>query len=169
MPKRKDENAPYWRMIRDYERQIITYALEQGHTITKTARLLGISVNYLSERTRELGVAPDKSATKKATSNGARKRPTQPAAPQADARPALTLVASDENEADDWADVDLEEDSDDGDDDSDDGDDDGDGDEEGDDDDDGDGDDDDGDDSDEGEDGDDEGENDEGDVGKADV
>lgn len=56
MPKRRDTNAPYWQQLRLAERHIIEYALEHGQTIRKTAEILGISPNYLSERTRELGI-----------------------------------------------------------------------------------------------------------------
>jgi hypothetical protein len=60
MPKRRDENAPFWTQMRQAERRIIEYALEHGQTLKKTATLLGISPNYLSERTRELGIpTPD--------------------------------------------------------------------------------------------------------------
>lgn len=60
MPKRRDENAPYWMQLREAEKRIIEYALEHGRTIRGTAAILGISPNYLSERTRELGIStPD--------------------------------------------------------------------------------------------------------------
>ena len=57
MPKRRNQNAPYWQQLRVAERQIIEYALEHGQTIRKTAEILGISPNFLSERTRELEIA----------------------------------------------------------------------------------------------------------------
>jgi len=57
MPKRRDEQAPYWQQLRVAERGIIEYALEHGQTVRGTARLLGISPNYLGERMRELGIA----------------------------------------------------------------------------------------------------------------
>lgn len=116
MPKRKNENAPYWTMLRDSERHIIAYALEQGGTITKAAQLLGISVNYLSERTRELGVP----APNKGNAPG-KKRPAPPT--QVEARPGLTLVPdpAEPAPAPDDEDPDAEDGEDDGEDDAEDG------------------------------------------------
>ena len=60
MPKRRDEQAPYWQQLRVAERGIIEYALEHGKTIRGTAVILGISPNYLGERLRLLGIpVPD--------------------------------------------------------------------------------------------------------------
>lgn len=60
MPKRRDEQAPYWQQLRVAERGIIEYALEHGITIRGTATILGISPNYLGERLRLLGIpVPD--------------------------------------------------------------------------------------------------------------
>lgn len=60
MPKRRDEQAPYWQQLRVAERGIIEYALEHGITIRGTAVILGISPNYLGERLRLLGIpVPD--------------------------------------------------------------------------------------------------------------
>jgi hypothetical protein len=60
MPKRRNENAPYWVQIRHAEKSIIEYALEHGITIRGTAVILGISPNYLGERLRLLGIpVPD--------------------------------------------------------------------------------------------------------------
>jgi hypothetical protein len=56
MPKRRDENAPYWVQLREAERHIIEFALEHGGSIRGTAAILGISPNYLRERTRELNI-----------------------------------------------------------------------------------------------------------------
>lgn len=56
MPKKSNPAAPFWRQMRDAERSIISYALEQGGSITKGAELLGISVPYMSERCHELGI-----------------------------------------------------------------------------------------------------------------
>jgi len=75
MPKRRDEQAPYWQQLRVAERSIIEFALEHGQTIRGAARLLGISPNYLGERVRELGIpAPEvRPGPKPGT-----KRPTPP-------------------------------------------------------------------------------------------
>ncbi|MDB4955848.1 MAG: hypothetical protein JWO36_3417 [Myxococcales bacterium] len=60
MPKRRDEQAPYWQQLRVAEKGIIEYALEHGITIRGTAVILGISPNYLGERLRLLGIpVPD--------------------------------------------------------------------------------------------------------------
>lgn len=60
MPKRRNEQAPYWQQLRVAERGIIEYALEHGKTIRGTAVILGISPNYLGERLRLLGIpVPD--------------------------------------------------------------------------------------------------------------
>jgi len=73
MPKRRDEQAPYWQQLRVAERGIIEYALEHGITIRGTAAILGISPNYLGERLRLLGIpVPDvrpgpKPGTKRST------------------------------------------------------------------------------------------------------
>ena len=56
MPKKRDEDAPYWVQLRQAERSIIEFALEHGQSVRNTAALLGISVNYLRERTRELNI-----------------------------------------------------------------------------------------------------------------
>jgi hypothetical protein len=56
MPKKRDEDAPYWVQLRQAERSIIEFALEHGQSVRGTAALLGISANYLRERTRELGI-----------------------------------------------------------------------------------------------------------------
>ncbi len=75
MPKRRDEQAPYWQQLRVAERGIIEYALEHGITIRGTAAILGISPNYLGERLRLLGIpVPDvRPGPKPGT-----KRPTTP-------------------------------------------------------------------------------------------
>jgi len=75
MPKRRDEQAPYWQQLRVAERGIIEYALEHGITIRGTATILGISPNYLGERLRLLGIpVPDvRPGPKPGT-----KRPTTP-------------------------------------------------------------------------------------------
>jgi type IV secretory pathway VirB10-like protein len=56
MPKKRDEDAPYWVQLRQAERSIIEFALEHGQSVRGTAALLGISANYLRERTRELNI-----------------------------------------------------------------------------------------------------------------
>lgn len=78
MPKRRDEQAPYWQQLRVAEKGIIEFALEHGKTIRGTAVLLGISPNYLGERIHLLGIpVPDvRPGPKPGT-----KRPA-PAAPQ---------------------------------------------------------------------------------------
>jgi len=98
MPKRRNENAPYWQQLREAERRIIEYALEHGQTLRGTASILGISPNYLSERTRELGIAvPEvRPGPKPGT------KPTRPVKPElrvvADDPPADTGPAEDEDE-----------------------------------------------------------------------
>jgi hypothetical protein len=56
MPKKRDEDAPYWVQLRQAERSIIEFALEHGQSVRGTAAILGISANYLRERTRELNI-----------------------------------------------------------------------------------------------------------------
>lgn len=57
MPRRRDENAPYWQQLREAERRIIEYAFQHGGNIRGTAVILGISPSFLSRRIGELGVA----------------------------------------------------------------------------------------------------------------
>ena len=77
MPKRRNENAPFWVQMRQAERSIIEFALEHGQTVKRTAALLGISPNYLSERLHHLGIpAPE---SKPGPKPGTRPvRPTRP-------------------------------------------------------------------------------------------
>lgn len=88
MPKRRNKNAPYWTMLRQAERQIIEYALQQGGTITKTASLLGINTGYLSQRVRALGVfAPTAIAAERQAR--ALKRPSSTPVPRTEAENEL--------------------------------------------------------------------------------
>lgn len=85
MPKRRDENAPYWQQLKAAERGIIEYALEHGKTMRGTAAILGISPNFLSERAKELGIEPPE--VKPGPKPG-----TKPNRPN---KPALRVVGSD--------------------------------------------------------------------------
>jgi transposase-like protein len=97
MPKRRDEQAPYWQQLRVAERSIIEFALEHGETIRGAARLLGISPNYLGERVRELKItAPEvRPGPKPGT-----KRPTPP--------PTLRVVSQDTPPPSETLDEDVE-------------------------------------------------------------
>lgn len=56
MPK-IDENAPYWQVMRQTERTLISEALNTcGGDITRTAAALGITRNTLRYRIRSLGL-----------------------------------------------------------------------------------------------------------------
>lgn len=120
MPKRKNEDAPYWRCLRKAEADMIEHALGECGTISNAARALGISVNYLSERVRTLGVpAPTRSSepppkVKKRRARRAQEKAQKAqeaqqevrgrteAAPTAEAG-RLSLVPSEANEeADEW-------------------------------------------------------------------
>jgi hypothetical protein len=121
MPKRRNEDAPYWQQLRLAERHIIEYALEHGQTIRKTAEILGISPNYLSERTRELGITPPevRPGPKPGTKPNRVAKPDLRVVPNegAPARPVLPEVvradtAEDEDEDEDTFDGDDEEEGD---------------------------------------------------------
>jgi DNA-binding NtrC family response regulator len=56
---RRNPNAPYWVQLARAEKQILEYTLAQtdtGDNFTQAAELLGVSVSFISERVRELGV-----------------------------------------------------------------------------------------------------------------
>jgi hypothetical protein len=120
MPKKRDEQGPYWVQLREAERSIIVFALTHGTTIRGTATLLGTSPNFLAGRMRELGIpAPE---VKPGPKPGA--KPTRPlrvvsgngAAPADEPEPEADTADTD---PDDWAD-DADDDADgDGDDDAD--------------------------------------------------
>jgi len=55
MPKRKNEDAPYWRTLRKCETDMINYALEQAGSIRKAAKSLGVSESFLIVRVKKLG------------------------------------------------------------------------------------------------------------------
>jgi hypothetical protein len=117
MPKKRDEQGPYWVQLREAERSIIVFALTHGATIRGTATLLGTSPNFLAGRMRELGIPTPEVKP-------GPKRGTKPA------RPALRVVSgngtapedapepeadtTDDMDPDDW--VDDVDDSDEGDD-----------------------------------------------------
>ena len=48
MPKKKNLDGSFWRSMRQAERNIITFALEQKHSVADTAAILGISTNFLT-------------------------------------------------------------------------------------------------------------------------
>jgi hypothetical protein len=56
MPKRRDENAPYWRRLRDTEKQMLETALRSNMSVRGVAEALGVSPNYVSERLTVLGI-----------------------------------------------------------------------------------------------------------------
>jgi preprotein translocase subunit Sec63 len=56
MPKKRNENAPFWLQIHEAERHIITFALEQCQTILRASSILGVSPNFLSDRINKLGI-----------------------------------------------------------------------------------------------------------------
>lgn len=55
MPKRKNDDAPYWRTLRKCETDMINYALEQAGSIRKAAKSLGVSESFLIVRVKTLG------------------------------------------------------------------------------------------------------------------
>jgi transposase-like protein len=55
MPKRKNDDAPYWRTLRKCETDMINFALEQAGSIRKAARSLGVSESFLIVRVKKLG------------------------------------------------------------------------------------------------------------------
>ena len=54
--KRKNENAPYWVMMRKAEREIIEWGVEQAGTFRQAAILLGIHPSHIYKRCRILGI-----------------------------------------------------------------------------------------------------------------
>jgi len=54
MAKKRNDNARYWTMVHEAERNIIRFAFEQGGTLTRTAEILGVSVNFLSKKIKSL-------------------------------------------------------------------------------------------------------------------
>jgi hypothetical protein len=55
MPKRKNDDAPYWVTLRKCETDMINYALEQAGSIRKAAKSLGVSESFLITRVKTLG------------------------------------------------------------------------------------------------------------------
>jgi hypothetical protein len=123
MPKKRDENAPYWQQMRESERSIIAFALEHGQSVRGAATLLGVSANYLRERTRELNIATpeikpgpkpgtkppraEKPDLRVVTTNGAHRPPALPVGVP------LHAETVDEDEDDDVDNEDAEDDEDD--------------------------------------------------------
>ena len=102
---RRNDQAPYWIQLREAERRIIEFALEHGRSLRQTALLLGVSPNFLSERTRELGVKAPES-----------KPGPKPGTKMPKAQPALRIVpegaihAPDKADQDEWKDDDTDKD-----------------------------------------------------------
>jgi hypothetical protein len=120
MPKKRDEQGPYWVQLREAERSIIVFALTHGATIRGTATLLGTSPNFLAGRMRELGIPtpevkpgpkpgakPSRPALRVVSGNGV----TPEDAPEPEA------ATADDMDPDDWADDGDNDGDDDGDDD----------------------------------------------------
>lgn len=50
MPKRRDDNAYYWKRLRHAEKTLLEDALRVHTSVREAARVLGVSPNYVSER-----------------------------------------------------------------------------------------------------------------------
>lgn len=58
MAKRRNSDAPYWRQVREAERRILVFALENTSSMREAARALGISPSYCFVRCQTLGLRP---------------------------------------------------------------------------------------------------------------
>ena len=59
--KRKNENAPYWVMLRKAEKDIIEWGIKQASgSIAQAATLLGVNTGHLYRRCRDLGIRTEK-------------------------------------------------------------------------------------------------------------
>lgn len=55
--KRKNENAPYWVMLRQQDKMICEWALEQtGGNARAAASLLGINTGYMYQKIKDLDI-----------------------------------------------------------------------------------------------------------------
>jgi hypothetical protein len=53
---RKFPNAPYWVMLRDAEKKILTWAIEQAKNSRDVGRLLGVPPSFCARRARVHGL-----------------------------------------------------------------------------------------------------------------
>lgn len=58
MPRKVNPDAPYWRHVREAERSILTYTLDNAESLTQVALLLGVSKAFIIEKAQELGIKP---------------------------------------------------------------------------------------------------------------
>jgi hypothetical protein len=94
MAKKRNAAARYWALVHAAERNIIMFALEHGGSITRTASMLGVSPNFLSQKihTLKMVVGKDKKTGKvkkhRKTAEELRKLAPLPAFLAANAGPA---------------------------------------------------------------------------------
>ena len=59
MPKKRSNNALYWKKVRDYERNLLADGLRTGKTIRQLSKEFGVSPNFMSQKLLALGISSD--------------------------------------------------------------------------------------------------------------